>query len=280
MSLASRIGRLVIPAISAVLVAGGIAVAQGERRGLGRPAASGGVAITPGGLAPVTGVLRHVPRPPSKHARGRWLNRVTITEYWPAPEAWFLGRPVAAPGLRTRHRIDWLYSASGISMQGQGLGLDGRLYHIASTGRGGWVTSAGIATSAAGEWSNGSPFWRAGGFWRNPKGAITFPLAAGGWSNGRGRGYVPLRGVTFALGPALPLHYYGSIAVDPRVIPLGSRIYVPAYRRDGRGGWFLAQDTGGAVSGRHIDIYRPPPADSGDPGRFLTAQRIYVIRPR
>ena len=56
--------------------------------------------------------------------------------------------------------------------------------------------------------------------------------------------------------PRLPLHFYGSIAVDPRVIPLGSRVYVPAYRGDGQGGWFIAQDTGGAINGRHIDVYR------------------------
>ena len=47
------------------------------------------------------------------------------------------------------------------------------------------------------------------------------------------------------------------------MIPLGSRVYVPAYRDDGHGGWFIAQDTGGAINGRHIDVYgrrrRPPP---------------------
>ncbi len=59
-------------------------------------------------------------------------------------------------------------------------------------------------------------------------------------------------------GSPLPLHFYQSIAVDPSVIPLGSRVYVPAYRNDGYGGWFLAQDTGGAIGGRHIDVYRTP----------------------
>jgi 3D (Asp-Asp-Asp) domain-containing protein len=88
-----------------------------------------------------------------------------------------------------------------------------------------------------------------------------------------------LRGVSFAAGPSLPLRYYQSIAVDPSVIPLGSRVYVPAYRHDGHGGWFLAQDTGGAINGRHIDVYRPPPASSTDSGQLLVAQRIYVIKP-
>ena len=64
------------------------------------------------------------------------------------------------------------------------------------------------------------------------------------------------------------------------MIPLGSRVYVPAYRHDGHGGWFVAQDTGGAINGRHIDVYRPPPPSSTDSGQFLAGQRIYVIRPR
>jgi 3D (Asp-Asp-Asp) domain-containing protein len=91
---------------------------------------------------------------------------------------------------------------------------------------------------------------------------------------------VPLRQVSFAAGPSLPLRFHESIAVDPRVIPLGSQVYVPAYRRDGHGGWFIAQDTGGAITGHHIDVYRPPPTSSGDSGQYLTAQRIFVIKPR
>jgi len=91
---------------------------------------------------------------------------------------------------------------------------------------------------------------------------------------------VPLRGVTFAPGPSLPLKYYQSIAVDPSVIALGSRVYIPAYRHDGHGGWFIAQDTGGAIIGRHVDVYRPPPVAATDTGLELTDQRIYVIAPR
>lgn len=41
------------------------------------------------------------------------------------------------------------------------------------------------------------------------------------------------------------------IAVDPRVIPLGSRVEVKGY------GTFLAGDTGGAIKGRKIDIFIP-----------------------
>lgn len=41
----------------------------------------------------------------------------------------------------------------------------------------------------------------------------------------------------------------GTIAVDPRVIPLGTRIYVPGY------GYGVAEDTGGVVNGRIIDLF-------------------------
>jgi hypothetical protein len=238
---------------------------------------SGGAGI--GGIAPTGAPAGKIPPPPSKRSKGHWLRSATITQYWPAPESWFVGRLVKAPGLPGLHRIDWLYSAMGLSMEGEGIGLDGRTYHIDSLGRGGWVTAKGSSTSPSDGWSSGSPYWRAGGFWRARSGAVTFPLQNGGWSAGNGRKYVPLRGVSFAPGKSLPLRYYQSIAVDPRVIPLGSRVYVPAYQHDGHGGWFIAQDTGGAISGHHIDVFRPPPASSSDPGQTLDGQRIYVIKP-
>ncbi|MHB8658880.1 MAG: 3D domain-containing protein [Solirubrobacteraceae bacterium] len=239
------------------------------------PSGGGGL----GGLAPTTTHPATIAPAPSRRSHGHWLSDTTITEYWPAPERWFIGRAVRAPGLTARHRIDWLYSATGVCMQGEGLGLDGRMYHIASLGDGGWVTVGGRATSPFGGWAGGPPYWRSGGFWRNRSGEPTFPLRAGGWSAGPGRRYVPLRNVSFAPGPSLPLRFYRSIAVDPAVIALGSRVYIPAYRRDGYGGWFVAQDTGGAIRGRRVDVYRSPPASAGDGGHYLTGQRIFVIGP-
>lgn len=40
----------------------------------------------------------------------------------------------------------------------------------------------------------------------------------------------------------------GVIAVDPRVIPLGTKVYVPGY------GYAVARDTGGAIKGRRVDL--------------------------
>lgn len=41
----------------------------------------------------------------------------------------------------------------------------------------------------------------------------------------------------------------GSVAVDPKVIRMGSRMYIPGY---GNG---HAEDTGSAVKGNHIDVW-------------------------
>lgn len=211
--------------------------------------------------------------------RRTWLSGVAITEYYSTPERLFAGRRVHAPGLAGMHRADWLYSSQGVAMEGDGIGADGRHYHIDALGTGGWVNGAGRRTQAgrcAGQWSRGRPAWLEGG-WRNRTGQVTFPLAAGGWSNGPGVRRVSYRGVTFAPGSSITLAPYRTLAVDPGLIPMGSRVYIPAYRS--HGGWFRAQDVGGAIQGRHVDVYRPPPATLADKGRYLRQQRILVVPP-
>ena len=108
---------------------------------------------------------------------------------------------------------------------------------------------------------------------------MTFPLDGGGWSNGPGRRYVPLPGVSFAEGASKPLRFYRSIAVDPRLIPLGSMIFVARYRKTAGRGWFRAEDVGGAIVGRHVDVYRSPPAEPFGSAQLLEDERIYVIPP-
>ncbi|HUO69225.1 MAG TPA: 3D domain-containing protein [Solirubrobacteraceae bacterium] len=216
--------------------------------------------------------------PPLTGGPGRWLGGFELTEYYPALEAWFRGAAVPTPGLATQHRIDWLYSAHGLSMEGDGIGLDGRQYHIAHVGAGGWLTASGGGGVRFGVGGD-APYWRTGGFWRTASGGLTFPLATGGWSNGDGVSYVsPPAGIAFAPGPSRPLAYLRSVAVDPSVIPLGSHIYIPSYRSI-NGGWFEADDTGGAIIGRHIDVFRPPPSNPADTGNFATGETVYIVPP-
>lgn len=42
---------------------------------------------------------------------------------------------------------------------------------------------------------------------------------------------------------------YGELAVDPHVIPLGSHVHIEGI------GTFRAEDTGGLVIGRHLDVF-------------------------
>jgi len=212
--------------------------------------------------------------------RRRWLSGFEITEYFSVPERWFVGRRVRAPGIPGRHRVDWLYSSNGVAMEGDGIGLDGRHYHFADGGDAGWINAAGRRTRAsacASRWSHGLPRWLEGG-WRNAAGAITVPLEGGGWSNGVGVRELSYAGVTFAPGSSQPLHPYRTVAVDPALIPAGSRLYIPAYKSI-NGGWFVATDTGGAIIGRHIDVYRPPTGSIDDGGRYMTHRRVYVVPP-
>ena len=43
---------------------------------------------------------------------------------------------------------------------------------------------------------------------------------------------------------------YHTLAVDPKVIPYGSRVYIPEFNKV-----FIAEDCGSAIKGNRIDIY-------------------------
>jgi 3D domain-containing protein len=238
----------------------------------------------PGALAASPGSGRCPPVPP--HAvvhrikTPRWLTRTLVTEYFPIRESWFQGRPVLAPGLKRRHRVDWLYGPQGVAMNGEGIGLDGRVYHFAGPYDLSWVNVRGTPTLPCwnGHWTRGFPAWYGTG-WRNAHGEVTFPLAAGNWSNGPpvrlGHSTRPPR---FAPGPSLPLAYWKRAAVDPQLIPLGSRLFIPVYCRTPAHGWFTAGDVGGAIIARHVDVFRAPPASLADT-RAHWNQTIFVVPP-
>ncbi|TVY06953.1 stalk domain-containing protein [Paenibacillus cremeus] len=71
----------------------------------------------------------------------------------------------------------------------------------------------------------------------------------------------------------------GTIAVDPSVIPLGSKVYVEGYSYDGlpTGGMYaIASDTGSAIKGNKIDIFLP---ESRSKAQDFGVQqvKVYVI---
>lgn len=84
---------------------------------------------------------------------------------------------------------------------------------------------------------------------------VKYVSGGGGWCDGYARlcncasaRFAEVDHVYGASGRALVKNY--SIAVDPSLIPLGSSVWIAAL-----GHWFRADDTGGAIVGRHIDVY-------------------------
>jgi len=59
------------------------------------------------------------------------------------------------------------------------------------------------------------------------------------------------------------------ISVDPRVIPLGSKVYVEGY------GYAVAADTGGAIKGNRIDILMPSEYKANQWGIRTVTVKIY-----
>ena len=61
----------------------------------------------------------------------------------------------------------------------------------------------------------------------------------------------------------------GVVAVDPAVIPLGSRVYVDGY------GYAVAADTGGAIRGHRIDLCMDSVAEAMDFG--IQTVKVYLL---
>jgi len=83
------------------------------------------------------------------------------------------------------------------------------------------------------------------------------------------------RGITFS---ETKVREHHTLAVDPEVIPLGSRVYIPSLKDWPNRGWFVAEDTGGAIKGLRIDVYMPLRKDAFNFG--VKTLEIYVLTPR
>ncbi|WP_213974861.1 3D domain-containing protein, partial [Tepidanaerobacter acetatoxydans] len=62
----------------------------------------------------------------------------------------------------------------------------------------------------------------------------------------------------------------GVAAVDPKVIPLGTRVYVDGY------GFARAEDTGGAIKGDKIDLFFNTSEETKRFGRRWVT--VYVLK--
>lgn len=77
-------------------------------------------------------------------------------------------------------------------------------------------------------------------------------------------------GITaLGLRPAYNPSGLSTIAVDPNVIPLGTKVFIPGY------GYAICADTGGAIIGNIIDLYMNSEADCNNWGRRTVT--VYII---
>lgn len=64
---------------------------------------------------------------------------------------------------------------------------------------------------------------------------------------------------------------WGTIAVDPSVIPYGTKVYIPQFNK-----YFIAEDCGGAIKGNKIDIFMNSESECVNWGRRTID--IYIVQ--
>lgn len=142
-----------------------------------------------------------------------------ITHYIIADENDAHGPLVQDPHVAGQHRRDFLYGARGVPMQGTGQTLDNRFVRF-DGGGGGWHHNAA-----------GHPD------------ELNHPETA------------HLRTTDAAHGAFADVQQNHSIAVDPKVIPGRSRVYIVSSDGSRVIGERHADDTGGGIRGYHIDHF-------------------------
>lgn len=84
--------------------------------------------------------------------------------------------------------------------------------------------------------------------------------------------YDPTAGSTTAMGTRARV---GAVAVDPRVIPLGSKLYIESMDGFASYGYATAEDTGGAIKGNRIDLFYGSHGEAMNFGRRNV--KVYVL---
>ncbi len=100
----------------------------------------------------------------------------------------------------------------------------------------------------------GTPQFLPGG--TSPSGVLSITVVATGYA---------LPGTTASGRPV----GWGAVAVDPSVIPLGSRLSIPGY------GLGVAADTGGAIQGARVDLWFPSVAEARGWGTRVITITVY-----
>lgn len=67
----------------------------------------------------------------------------------------------------------------------------------------------------------------------------------------------------------------GVVAVDPKVIPLGTKLYIESLDGTKDYGYAIAEDTGGAIKGNKIDLFMEDPKDVKAFGRRKV--KVYIL---
>ncbi|EAC3994344.1 DUF348 domain-containing protein [Listeria monocytogenes] len=92
-----------------------------------------------------------------------------------------------------------------------------------------------------------------------PSGGKTYKMESTAYSGGGTTAY----GINLSANPGLKV-----IAVDPRIIPLGSKVWVEGY------GEAIAGDTGGAIKGNIVDVYFPNESQCYSWGRRMVTVKV------
>ena len=84
--------------------------------------------------------------------------------------------------------------------------------------------------------------------------------------------YDPTAGTKTAMGTRARV---GAVAVDPKLIPLGSKLYIESMDSWPSYGYAVAEDTGGAIKGKRIDLFFNTNAQANKFGRRNV--KVYVL---